>query len=88
MGTPTTAVPAMAMLPAVVQVKAPSGMIVNDPPAKPTGMVKPVIAAVPVTWKRGPLGRMAPAAEATAAVMPLIELGLFQPGTQTPVSVL
>lgn len=47
-----TAVPAVAMFPAVVQVHAESGITVNEQPPEvvalhPTGMLKPVTALVP-----------------------------------------
>ncbi len=69
-----TAVPTVAMFPAVVQVQALSGITVNwhCPTAvalQPVGMLKPVTALVPApTWNRGPLGVMAEAASATSVV--------------------
>src|SRR4051794_9839347 len=88
MARDTTAVPATPMLPAVVQVKAPSGITTKQPPSwKPTGAVKPVTAAVPVTWNSGPEGRIAPAALATAAVGAIGAVVLPNPGTQLEVRV-
>jgi len=61
------------MLLAVVVVKIPVGLIQNLPPPKavalkPTGMLNPVIAAVPLTSNRGHEGVIKPAAEATVVV--------------------
>src|SRR5208283_2668587 len=77
----------MAMLPAVVVVKAPSGMMQNGPPEYPTGIPKPVMAAVPLTWNSGPVGVIGPAVDATAGIIAggiALEPGLPHPGTHTP----
>ena len=68
------------MLFAAVQVKVPSGITVNEPPAKPVGMLKPVIASAPVMWNSRPVGVTSPAADATAVVGPLGWIGFCQPG--------
>jgi hypothetical protein len=44
------------------------------------------LGTCPVTWKSGPLGRMSPAAEATAAVGDGGTAGLLKPGTQDDVT--
>lgn len=80
------------MLPAAVHVQMPVGLAVKQPPnvvSKPTGMLNPVMAAVPLMLKYGPEGVMALAAEATVPVWTQLagfESGLRQPGAQVSVN--
>src|SRR5262245_54729735 len=84
-------VPAVAMLPAVVQVHFPVGLPVKHPPrvvSNPTGILKPVIAAVPLMLKYGPDGVIALAADATVPVCIQVagaESGFDHPGAHVPV---
>src|SRR5579864_390153 len=60
---PATAVPAVRMFPAVVQVNAPPGMIFRHMPTPhPGGFVMPVAAEVPVSVRKiVPVGTITPA---------------------------